>query len=74
MATHSKSKTCQNAVDHKPILIKVEFDKPITTHRNSGIVGATLYVLSCAFGEPARFGITQVYWLNEDALSCAFGQ
>jgi hypothetical protein len=28
----------------------------------------------CAFGEPARFGITQVYRLNEDALSCAFGQ
>jgi hypothetical protein len=29
MATHSKSKTCRNAVNHKPISIKVEFDKLI---------------------------------------------
>ena len=40
MATHSKSKTCKNAVDHKPISINVEFDKLIAAHRNSGAVGA----------------------------------
>jgi hypothetical protein len=32
MATHSKSKTCRNAVNHKPISIKVEFDKLIAAH------------------------------------------
>jgi hypothetical protein len=45
-ATRSKSKTCRNAVDHKPISIKVEFDKPIAAHSNSGVAGAILYVLS----------------------------
>jgi hypothetical protein len=46
MATHSKSKICRNAVDHNPISIKVEFDKLIAAHRNSGVVGATLYILT----------------------------
>jgi hypothetical protein len=46
MATHSKSKTCRNTIDHKPISIKVEFDKLIAAPRNSGVIGATLYVLS----------------------------
>jgi hypothetical protein len=46
METHSKSKTGHNADDHKPISIKVEFDKLIAAHRNSGVVRVNLYVVS----------------------------
>ena len=38
--------TYGNTFNHKPISIKVESDKLIPAHRNTGVAGAILYVLS----------------------------